>query len=242
MCEKLLPLLAEMSNPFSFLEFFRILWNVTSSSNGTTLDKSPVLRLPDTVVFLFGQPHEWYFTSKNGGPNKDRTTILKKRKANLTLNNIEEVFLTKAAAPSKRKKKAVKDNAIVAYFISSGGLESEVSDVGDDVTLRHQSQDGEVGYDIEYFDRQSLRESQSSCVCWPVLGLPTFILFTVLWSSPLVPVKMTFCRAEGATRAGSCNGLSPLMAEASTIPRSEPLGHRSCASLNGEGPSRNCTT
>lgn len=143
-----------MSNPFSFLEFFRILWNASSPSKENLEVESPILRLPDTVVFLFGQPNEWYFTSKNGGPNKDRTTILKKRKPNLTLNNIEEVFLNKAAAPSKTKKKAVKDNAIVAYFINSGGLESNV---GNDLTHRHQSQDGEV-YDIEYFDRQSLRE------------------------------------------------------------------------------------
>ena len=53
--------------------------------------------------------------------------------------------------------------------------------------------------------------------------------------------QMTFCKAGGAVRAGSYSALSPLMAEESTIPRSEPHGHQSCASLNGGGPSRNCT-
>ena len=153
-----------MSNPFSFLEFFRILWNASSSSKDDSEETTVLVRLPDTVVFLFGQPHEWYFTSKNGGPNKDRTAILKKRKPNLTLNKIEEVFLNKAALPSKRKKKAaVKDNAIVAYFINSGGLESDIIDNDGTPCHQHQQDDGEVGCDIEYFDRQSLRELKMMC-------------------------------------------------------------------------------
>ena len=75
--------------------------------------QQPILRVPDTVIFLFGQPHEWYFTSKNGGPDKNKTTILRKRRANLTVANIEEVFLSKAAS------RGVGDDDVVAYFISS---------------------------------------------------------------------------------------------------------------------------
>ena len=102
--------------------FFNLLW---SKSDGGTKTKEvadrqggvkpAILRIPDTVVFLFGQPHQWYFTSKNGGPNKDKTTILRKRRGNLTLANIEEVFLTKSAS------RELGEDDVVAYFISSNG-------------------------------------------------------------------------------------------------------------------------
>jgi hypothetical protein len=102
--------------------FFNLLW---SKSDGGTKTKEvadrqggvkpAILRVPDTVVFLFGQPHQWYFTSKNGGPNKDKTTILRKRRGNLTLANIEEVFLTKSAS------RELGEDDVVAYFISSNG-------------------------------------------------------------------------------------------------------------------------
>lgn len=102
--------------------FFNLLW---SKSDGGTKTKEVVdcqggvkpaiLRIPDTVVFLFGQPHQWYFTSKNGGPNKDKTTILRKRSGNLTLANIEEVFLTKSAS------RELGEDDVVAYFINLNG-------------------------------------------------------------------------------------------------------------------------
>ncbi|KAL7542097.1 hypothetical protein ACHAWF_010727, partial [Thalassiosira exigua] len=96
----------------------------------------------------------WYFTSKNGGPDKNKTTILRKRRANLTLANIEEVFLGKAASRGE-----VGDDDVVAYFISSGAdtgsgkkaLDASFDDcsavVGDDVSC-----------DIEYFNKTTLRE------------------------------------------------------------------------------------
>jgi hypothetical protein len=57
--------------------FFNLLWSKSddgakqvvepsSAGQGGKAGKtSSILRVPDTVVFLFGQPHEWYFTSKN---------------------------------------------------------------------------------------------------------------------------------------------------------------------------------
>lgn len=123
-----------------------------SQSNATSPSQqrqTPILRVPDTVVFLFGQPHQWYFTSKNGGPHKDKTMILRKRRANLSLANIEEVFL------SKHTKKGKDD--IVAYFISSK------SDGGSDQP--HASLDAcaavvdnDISCNIEYFNKKSLRE------------------------------------------------------------------------------------
>eukprot|EP00956_Cyclotella_meneghiniana_P001067 scaffold1261_cov50-Cyclotella_meneghiniana.AAC.8 len=97
--------------------FFDLLWSKCSSEvkvSSSEIKSSPTLRVPDTVLFLFGLPHQWYFTSKNGGPHRDHTTILRKRRANLTLENIIEVFLTKASS-----RGIVGDDEVVAYFISS---------------------------------------------------------------------------------------------------------------------------
>lgn len=106
-----------------------------------------ILRVPDTVVFLFGQPHQWYFTSNNGGPDRDKTTILRKRRSNLTLANIEEVFLTKAGE--------VGENDVVAYFIGN----SEENDM-EGRTSNHLCSGEGIGNEalsyIEYFNKKSL--------------------------------------------------------------------------------------
>jgi hypothetical protein len=64
--------------------------------------------------------------------------ILRKRRTNLTLENIEEVFLDKA-----NSRGTVGDDDIVAYFIEQGqgGTES-----------------GDSCCNIEYFDPRSLRK------------------------------------------------------------------------------------
>jgi len=64
--------------------------------------------------------------------------ILRKRRTNLTLENIEEVFLDKASS-----RGTVGDDDIVAYFIEhgQGGTES-----------------GDSCCNIEYFDPRSLRK------------------------------------------------------------------------------------
>ena len=108
--------------------FFNLLWSKSTSND----DSQAPLRVPDTVVFLFGLPHQWYFTSKNGGPNRDQTMILRKRRTNLTLENIEEVFLDKASS-----RGSVGEDDVVAYFIEQGGTGS---------------------CNIEYFNARSLRK------------------------------------------------------------------------------------
>ena len=123
---------------------------------------SSILRVPDTVVFLFGQPHEWYFTSKNGGPHKNKTTILRKKRVNLTVANIEEVFLTKSAS------RDVGEDDVVAYFISSKGDGTEqlasldaCNAVADDAT----------SCNIEYLNKQALSKN-----CIPLVPRPFLLL------------------------------------------------------------------
>ena len=114
--------------------FFNLLWS-KNTHNGQGESQAPLLRIPDTVVFLFGLPQHWYFTSKNGGPNRDETMILRKRRNNLTLENIEEVFLDKASS-----RGPVGEGDIVAYFID------------------HASENGDSCCNIEYFNPRSLRK------------------------------------------------------------------------------------
>ena len=119
-------------------DFFNLLWK--KSNNNDDNSKAPLLCLPDTVIFMFGIPQQWFFTSTNGGPNRDETTILRKKSTNLTLKNIEDVFLEKARSRG--------DNDIVAYFIDQG-------------------QGGSGGSsccsNIEYFSSRSLHDFLQSC-------------------------------------------------------------------------------
>lgn len=158
--------------------FFQLLWRKangeTTGSKGSrdqasdirpnTAQSRPILRVPDTVVFLFGQPHQWYFTSNNGGPDKSKTTILRKRKANLTIENIEEVFLSKAAS----KRYGNGDHDVVAYFISSSvhplskNEESGESELLENLDPSNNGLRKELSCNIEYFDKTSLREYSNS--------------------------------------------------------------------------------
>lgn len=135
--------------------FFDLLWSKCSSDERST--QSPILRVPDSVLFLFGLPHQWYFTSKNGGPHKDKTTILRKRKANLTLHNIEEVFLTKASSRGE-----VGDDEVVAYFISSKTDENGDGGLNACLDVYNAVVDNNMACSIEYFDKKSLRKSLAS--------------------------------------------------------------------------------
>jgi len=137
--------------------FFDLLWSKCSSEvkvSSSEIKSSPTLRVPDTVLFLFGLPHQWYFTSKNGGPHRDHTTILRKRRANLTLENIIEVFLTKASS-----RGIVGDDEVVAYFISSK-TEAAATNNGLNASLDAYDAvvDNEMACSIEYFNKKTLRE------------------------------------------------------------------------------------
>jgi len=138
------------------LPFFSLLWSKsTAADTEQSKDKKQqcILRIPDTVVFLFGQPQSWFFTSKNGGETKDKTMILSKRKTNITLANIEEAFLHKANTGTRRG--AVGEEDVVAYFISSN------SDEDDPSADHHESVDGSdeaSSNSIEYFNKKTLHD------------------------------------------------------------------------------------
>jgi len=134
--------------------FYDLLWSKCSSEEKTSSSEkqSRILRLPDTVLFLFGQPHQWYFTSKNGGPHRDKTTILRKRKANLTLKNIEEVFLSKASS-----KGGIGNDEVLAYFINTN-TERSGNDLNASMDSYNAIADNEMSCNIEYFDKSSLRK------------------------------------------------------------------------------------
>ena len=131
---------------------FHYLWNKTSSyrrlQEHSDLKKTKLsgqlnsgnnIRIPDTVIFQFGQPLHWYFTSENRG---QQPTILRKRKQNLSVDKIEEVFLSKGKREGLCIEKG-EGSDILAYFISSAASEDR---------------GGSLSSNIEYFDGEGLRE------------------------------------------------------------------------------------
>jgi len=95
--------------------------------------KDTNLRIPDTVIFHYGQPFHWYFTSHKGsfdeGGGIEKTDpssirkrkripkILQKRRQNLNMVNIEREFLKKCRSEHSGNLDSKRD--IVAYFIAS---------------------------------------------------------------------------------------------------------------------------
>ena len=150
--------------------------NAASSSTTTTPPPQPPLRVPDTVVFQYGQPLHWYFTSRRGGKDGKTVTILRKRKQNVTIEKIEELFLKKAAT-----RGVLGDHDVVAYFIASAdctsrfrrrqssgssgvdagsnGGESDNDDGDSSNTNANDNGDDDTTTtcDIEYFDREGLK-------------------------------------------------------------------------------------
>ncbi len=61
-------------------------------------DASPPIRIPDTIVYKYGQPVHWYFTGRDG-------RLKKKLKQNVVNSKIEDGFT----------RHAVSD--IIAYYI-----------------------------------------------------------------------------------------------------------------------------
>ena len=51
-------------------------------------NSSPYILLPDTIIYKYGNPTFWYFTSKDG-------TLMRKSKKNVNNKQIEKVFLRK---------------------------------------------------------------------------------------------------------------------------------------------------
>jgi hypothetical protein len=76
-------------------ELFALLWSKDIGGQGA------LINIPDTVIYKFGQPAEWYFTSNKG-------RVKKKNRINLSPSRIEEAFL-----------KSITGYDVVATFISA---------------------------------------------------------------------------------------------------------------------------
>lgn len=130
------PLMGHIDNLFYYL------WQ--RNSVGRTC---PGVRLPDTVVFKFAQPHAWYFTSAVDG------SIKRKNRENVDYKKIYQAFTNAPAGGSKasgrtsaRKRGGAAPRAgssgIVAYHVSSTGT-------GDGPQAKAV---------IEYFDEKGLHD------------------------------------------------------------------------------------
>lgn len=101
-------------------DLFKLLWSKDELNYG------PSINIPDTIIYKYGTPVSWYFTSTNG-------KIKKKLKQNLVSAKIEETF-----------NKHVLGYDVLALFISMPG-ESEAP----------QNNGGSQNV-IEYLDREAL--------------------------------------------------------------------------------------
>lgn len=100
--------------------FFELLWTKDA------LNFSPLINIPDTVVFRFGQPVQWYFTGSNG-------RIKRKNRQNLMNSKVEEVFTkqvecdvvaTFISLPYEGKKRNVDSNNRTPHveYLDKNGL------------------------------------------------------------------------------------------------------------------------
>eukprot|EP01032_Pedospumella_encystans_P018327 gene18327-20866_t len=89
-------------------DLFKLLWAKDELNSG------PSINIPDTIVYKYGTPVSWYFTSTNG-------KIKKKLKQNLVSAKIEETF-----------NKHVLGYDVLAVFISMPA-EAEVAPGGANV-------------------------------------------------------------------------------------------------------------
>ena len=105
-------------------ELYRLLWTKDELNYG------PPMNIPDTIVYKFGQPVSWYFTSISG-------KVKKKNKGNLISAKIEEAF-----------NKQVLGYDVLAQFISIPSERESESTVELDAHANV----------IEYFDRNALNK------------------------------------------------------------------------------------
>lgn len=105
-------------------ELYRLLWTKDELNYG------PPMNIPDTIVYKFGQPVCWYFTSISG-------KVKKKNKGNLISAKIEEAF-----------NKQVLGYDVLAQFISIPSERDSESTVELDAHANV----------IEYFDRNALNK------------------------------------------------------------------------------------
>lgn len=102
-------------------EFFELLWSRDELNFG------PSLNIPDTIIFKYGQPVQWYFTAKNG-------RVKKKNRANLIGARIEEAFT-----------KHILGYDVIASFVMVPVFSAESGESG-----------GSSSTTIEFLDREGL--------------------------------------------------------------------------------------
>ena len=190
--------------------FFDLLWRKEDGEG-----EAP-LRVPDTVVFKGGLPINWFFTSKNGGSNRDQTMILRKRKTNLTLATIEEVFLDKASS----SRGTVGDDDVVAYFIEQRG-----DDTAKDSCCCK----------IEYFNPRTLRKLFISFT--PVSFVYIAHLYTLTPFVAFSLPQMTSYKMAKRTRVVFYSDLLTHM-EVATTHKFELYGHPNSVCKNEDGRSK----
>jgi hypothetical protein len=128
---------------------------------------TPQLRLPDTVIFRLGRPWQWYFTSERGG----HPSILRKRKQNLNVEKVQEIFLRKGRAANKGWLDS--HNDVIAYFISSSKENAallqpqknsiEGSKIG--INTISLSSSSSVVKNDENSKRSQVQEKEEDCCC-----------------------------------------------------------------------------
>ena len=104
-------------------DLFKLLWAKDE------LNFSPMINVPDTIIYKYGQPVTWYFTSVNGH-------VKKKNKSNLISAKIEETFT-----------KHVLGYDVLAYFIS----------MPSDHESQGKTSNNDFQTIVEYFDRDGLK-------------------------------------------------------------------------------------
>lgn len=118
---------------------FELLWKRDLFS-----DSALALRIPDTVIFRYGAPALWYFTSVDG-------TIKRKTKAKVNGEYIFKEFVKRESA-----------SGIVACYVSSVHADADSPALGGVSASGHDSNEHEIAAGtrttIEYLDRAGLQD------------------------------------------------------------------------------------
>lgn len=136
----------------------------------------PQINIPDTVVYKFGQPIGWYFTSADG-------RVKKKLKTNMINSKIEDAFI-----------KANTGSDVTAYFISWMGNSSRYHDGAFEASVSNDIPEGRLWFLREvvtsrlhgYFERPwvAARTTSSDCIASSTSQLPPRISMNPLFIDP----------------------------------------------------------
>lgn len=116
-------------------DFFNLVWTRDELNFG------PQINIPDTIVFRYGQPIHWYFTSLTDG------RIKKKNRQNLINARIEEAF-----------SKYILGYDVVATFISLSAGNEGTTDSSSTGTQSGGAAPGRTRSTVQFLDKQALNE------------------------------------------------------------------------------------